>query len=259
VDVRGDGSSVHLDHTRVHAGSIRFRVHTTNPSTPDGGGSQITLFRTKNGATLQTVFADIAEEFGPDAAKGTRDLTHDATFYGLADVTPKTPVTVTEKLSPGTYYLIDGANLQSGTPAVTTLKVDGDRSGVVQDSRVHSNLTVKAVEPDRFVAPRSWRHEGTFTWTNRTDTIHFVDLAPVAAGTTDAQIQAYFDSGSQQPPTFFDPTRESAGADVISPGQSLQLTYDLPKGTYVLVCFVADDVTGMPHALMGMHQVVVLR
>jgi hypothetical protein len=33
----------------------------------------------------------------------------------------------------------------------------------------------------------------------------------------------------------------------------------LAPGTYVLQCFVADDVTGMPHAIMGMHKVVTLR
>ena len=36
------------------------------------------------------------------------------------------------------------------------------------------------------------------------------------------------------------------------------MSYNLPKGTYVLLCFVADDLTGMPHAIMGMHKVVVL-
>jgi hypothetical protein len=45
---------------------------------------------------------------------------------------------------------------------------------------------------------------------------------------------------------------------VTSPGVTLQLTYDLPAGTYVLTCFIADDVTGMPHAFMGMHKVIVL-
>jgi hypothetical protein len=38
----------------------------------------------------------------------------------------------------------------------------------------------------------------------------------------------------------------------------LQLSYNLPRGTYALLCIVADDVTGMPHALMGMHKAVVL-
>jgi hypothetical protein len=260
VDVSGNGSAVHLDRSHLHAGSIRFRVHTTNPSTPDGGGSQVTMFKPKNGATVQKVLADAAEEFGGNPAQGTRDLTHDATFYGLADVVASTPVTVTETLSPGTYYLLDLASPPtSGPPAVTPLTVDDHRAGIEQDSDLRSQVTVKAVEPDRFVAPRSWPRRGTFTFTNRSDTLHFVSIEPVKPGTTDKQVQAYFDSGSQQPPPFLLEGRPTAGSDVISPGRSLQLTYSLPKGTYVLLCFVADDETGMPHAMMGMHEVVVLR
>ena len=36
------------------------------------------------------------------------------------------------------------------------------------------------------------------------------------------------------------------------------MTYNLPPGTYVLLCFIADDENGMPHAFMGMHKVIVL-
>jgi hypothetical protein len=259
VDVRGDGSAAHLSTTHLHAGSIQFRVHTTNPTTPDGGGSQIGMFKLKNGADLPKVFGDLAEEFGADPAKGTRDLVHDASFYGLADVSTATPATVTESLSPGTYYLVDLGKQPSGPPAVATLTVDGKRAGIEQDSDLRSQVTVKAVDPDRFVAPRKWPHQGTFTFTNRSDTIHFASLEPVKAGTTDKQVQAYFDSHSDQPPPFLDPSRPSTGSDVLSPGKSLQLSYSLPKGTYVLLCFVADDETGMPHALMGMHEVVVLK
>ena len=45
---------------------------------------------------------------------------------------------------------------------------------------------------------------------------------------------------------------------MLSPGREARLTYHLPAGTYVLLCFVADDVTRMPHAFMGMHKVVTL-
>ncbi len=84
-----------------------------------------------------------------------------------------------------------------------------------------------------------------------------MNLTPVKDGTTDRQVQAYFDSHSQKPPKFLK-AGPSIGNDVTSPGQSLQLTYNLPKGTYVALCFIADDMTGAPHATMGMHKVVVL-
>ena len=74
---------------------------------------------------------------------------------------------------------------------------------------------------------------------------------------TDKQVQAYFDSHVQTPPPF-GINRPTIGMDVLSPRKQLVLSYSLPKGTYVLLCFVADDETGMPHAFMGMHKVIKL-
>jgi hypothetical protein len=257
VHVTGNGSSVHLDHATIWAGSIRFAVGTSNPSGPNGGGSQITLFQPKAGKTVSRILHDLFDEFGSDPADGTRELTADGIFKGLADVVVGTPATVTENLSPGKYYLIDIANPPSGPPPVTTLTVLPAKANIEQDSDLHSQTSVSATSADRFIAPRYWPHEGTYTFHNVSDTLHFMQLQPVKNGTTDAQIQAYFDSHSQNPPPFLK-AGPSIGNDVTSPGQSLQLTYDLPRGTYVLLCFVADDMTGMPHAIMGMHKVVVL-
>ncbi|SDY27517.1 hypothetical protein SAMN05661080_02914 [Modestobacter sp. DSM 44400] len=47
------------------------------------------------------------------------------------------------------------------------------------------------------------------------------------------------------------------GDDVVSPGYSLQVTYHLPRGTYVLPCFLADEETGLSHAVMGTHKAMV--
>jgi len=46
---------------------------------------------------------------------------------------------------------------------------------------------------------------------------------------------------------------------VLSPRQSVELTYDLPAGSYLLLCEIRDAETGMPHVFMGMHKVVTLR
>jgi len=257
VHVTGNGSSAAIDHATIWAGSIRFAVSTTNPSGPNGGGSQITMFKPKPGKTLADVFKGVADEFGANPALGTRELTAAATFRGLADVVMGYGETVTETVSPGTYYLVDLANPPAGAPQLTTLTVKPAKAHVEQDSDLASQTVVSATSADRFIAPRTWRHEGTYTFRNTSDTLHFMELQPVKTGTTDAQIQKYFDSGVQTPPPFMK-MGPSGGNDVVSPGYSLQVTYDLPKGTYVLLCFVADDVTGMPHALMGMHKVVVL-
>ena len=58
-------------------------------------------------------------------------------------------------------------------------------------------LFYMALSADRFIAPRYWPHRGTYLFHNVADTIHFMAIVPVKAGTTDQQNQAFFNSGSQ--------------------------------------------------------------
>lgn len=266
VKVTGDASGVlHFSSTRVHEGTISFRISTSNRA-----GSGVTLFQLHRGVSFAEFAADAQEEFSQDpatAAKGTRALNRDASFYGLADVQPGTPATATIKLEEGTYYAFDVMN--SGPPtakSVTRLKVLDDRdqdrrhgkdAGRDDVGRGEHLARVSLTSSDRFVVRGHLRAHGSVLVRNVADTIHIMVLQPVKAGTTDAQVQAYFDSHSKNPPPFALPG-PSVSMDALSPGKKLVLSYSLPKGTYVLLCFVADDVTGMPHAAMGMHKVVTL-
>ncbi|MDQ6657515.1 MAG: hypothetical protein M3Z00_04695, partial [Actinomycetota bacterium] len=260
VSVVGSGNSVTLSTNSVPAGTIHFNVSTTAPSGPDGGGSNIVLFQPKSGKTVADLFAGIQEEFSKDsstAAKGTRDLNAAMTFRGLADVQAGTPVVVTESLKPGTYYLVDFAGVQQGgKPAVSTLTVT---AGQQTSAQLPSQVQVRTAGEDRFAAPPFWPNKGTYTFTNSSDTLHFMTLQPVKDGTTDADVKASFEAKDQNGPPAFAKMGPSIGNEVVSPGYSLQMSYDLPAGTYVLLCFVADDKTGVPHAVMGMHKVVELR
>jgi len=267
VQVVGDGSHVSIDRTRVPAGKIQFEVSSTNP-TP-GSGSTVTLLRLQPGVSFAQFSADLAHEFASDpavAARGTRELTRDARFFGLADVAPGTPATVTEYLAPGTYYLIDLGNQPTGAPAKTRLTVVRDQhNGDGPDDAAAAALeddhgrmaAVRLTSADTFVVRGQLPAQGSVRVANVSDTLHFMTMQPVQPGTTDADVQAFFDSGPQGPPPFAI-DGPSVGADVLSPGRSLTLSYDLAPGTYLLLCFVADDQTGMPHAVMGMHKVVTL-
>jgi hypothetical protein len=110
---------------------------------------------------------------------------------------------------------------------------------------------------DSFLAPTVWPRRGTWSLRNADDTVHFMLVQPVKAGTTDDQVQAGLVDGSY--PTLLDPERPAVGAEVLSTGRRLAVDYDLPPGSYVLVCFVADESDGMPHAAMGMHLVITLQ
>ncbi len=253
--VVGDGNRVAIVQTTIQAGIDTFVVTTNNHT---GNGSDITLFQIRNGVSGSQVAAELRDEFSQTpatAARGTRELDRDITAYGLADLSEGTTVKVTANLLPGTYYLMDLGNFTgTGNPVFTRLTVTAG----APRGPLHGDVGVHATGGDRFAAPSSWPHQGTLVFANDDSTsIHFMDLQRVKPGTTDAQVQSYFDSNSQQPPSFGLPG-PSEGVDIVSPHITVSMAYNLPPGTYVLLCFVADDSTGMPHALMGMHKVVTL-
>jgi hypothetical protein len=214
--------------------------------------------------TLDQVKGAIADELNftnpKVAAVGTRELNRYISSYGLADVIPGFPATVTTDLPEGKYYLFDLGSFFNGpggtpNPTFTSFTV---RHEETWGSSTTGLPTVWLTSADRFVGPKTLPADGSVMVRNVSDTIHFMSISPVQPGTTDQQIQAYYDSGVQTPPPFAlnGPT---VGLDVLSPGNHATINYDLPKGTYVLQCFIADDVTGMPHAIMGMHKVVILK
>ncbi|MGI8679557.1 MAG: hypothetical protein ACR2LX_12905 [Jatrophihabitans sp.] len=255
VRVTSDAHSLHFSTTRVHEGRIKFRISTTNSN-----GIDLVMFRLHRGVSFAKLDADLQEEFDPaTAAKGTRDLTRDVTFYGLADAQPGTPVTATVNLEDGTYYATDTNSPALPTAqSVTRLHVlEGGNERSERGLARHHLASVSMTSRDRFVVRGRLPAHGSVLVKNVSDTIHFMDLQRVAAGTTDAQVQAYFDSGVDSPPTFV-MDGPGVSTDVMSPGKQLVLGYKLPRGTYVLLCFIADDATGMFHAGMGMHKVVVL-
>ena len=259
VSVVGNGSHVRINHPVLHAGRVTFSVRSTNAA----GDSDITLFRPKAGHTLNEVFGDLAEEFSETprtAAKGTRDLVHDVKTYGLADVSPARGALVTRSLRPGTYYLMDLGNPPtSGPPAVTRLSVKRHGGYRAKALHRHARATIKMTSADRFQVRGSMPAAGTVRVVNASDTLHFVSFQRVKPGTTDRQVQQYFASGGSSGPPPWALNSPTMGSDVLTPGKALKLTYRLHRGTYVLMCFVADDQDGMPHAFMGMHKVVRFR
>ena len=255
VTVTSDGSHVTVSRTSVDAGYITFRVRASNAAVD----SDIVLFRPRSHATVATVLNGFKEEFSTNptvSAKGTRDLTRDAWFAGLALVGKDSPATVTQYLKTGSYYVIDLGRYPAVALHVTALTVRW--AGATHHRPPAYGATVRLTSSDRFVTPATLAAKGTVRVRNTSDTLHFMALMRVKKGTTDAQVQKYFDSGAQGPPPFAQ-QGPSVGMGVQSPGRQARLTYDLPAGTYVMLCFVADDKTGMPHALMGMHRVVTLR
>lgn len=262
VSVVGGAQGITVNRHVVEAGRVTFKVTTTNAQL----GSVILLFKPVAGAPTAKLIADFGEESSSTpaiAAKGTRDLGRDFTFLGVASIEVGTPATVAQTLSAGRYYLVDG---QADVPQFTSLWVrrsdDTPARTRSEDSEEHHHYaTVSMTRQDRFASRRILPAHGIITVNNRGDSIHQLDMLRVKPGTTDAQVQAYLESPAfaQGEPASFDMAGPAIGVPLLSPGRQMQLSYSLPRGTYVLVCRIADDQTGMLHLVMGMHKVVRLR
>jgi hypothetical protein len=88
---------------------------------------------------------------------------------------------------------------------------------------------------------------------------HFLDLIGVPEGTTFNQVMDYISSAFTGTPATSVLTDEDIrgvyNVPNISSGQSQWIQVNLDPGAYAVACFVPDQDTGAPHALMGMTQV----
>jgi hypothetical protein len=99
--------------------------------------------------------------------------------------------------------------------------------------------------------------KGTLLFKNADNTVpHFVLMMQVAEGTTTDQVLELFQSeGQGPPPEWMLPGYLETGS--LSPGRAMTVDYKLPPGQYVLACFFPDpNMQGMPHAFMGMIEMV---
>ncbi|MET9885960.1 hypothetical protein ABZZ20_23035 [Streptomyces sp. NPDC006430] len=256
VDVRITASGIEAPQF-AQAGLVTFRVRTDDPN-----GHFLQAFRPHAGVTVDQVLADLAKAVSHQpvpTVEGIAAVRDEAELFGGAQVTPSVSETFTTPITAGEIVLLDfGAFLADPAHPITrTLQLRGyGRSGDLTDFA--DSLVIERDTPDgpRFDVHGLDRAEDSILVHNSSNELHEMAVQPVAPGTTDAQIQAVFDRTASGPLPF---TGRPVGLGVVSPGRSALLeTRNLPPGTYVLLCFVPDDRIGLPHAVKGMHKVVVL-
>jgi hypothetical protein len=265
ITVTGDGSHASLSNDDVNPGWLKLNVKdATSPTI----GAQIVVVHMRQDFTVKRLVADIAVQVSQNAnpaqaAASTRDINKITTALGGGDAFGGTPFFRSDTIwlpGSGDYYVINTGAMK-GPAVVGKLEARGQNvltgapsfSGTVSLGNGSSDtITLRGHMPPK----------GTIRVRNNGDGIHLLQISKVADGVTDAQVQAEYDlllSGgmpTSDPAGLNSPPTAATGSDAVSPGHASLLSYDLPKGTYLLQCFVADDMTGLPHTFMGMHLIV---
>jgi hypothetical protein len=228
---------------RLHAGRYIFKV--VRP----GGDDNLQLARLAPGYSLAQAKKDLGVAFNGNIP-AIRRVDKNIHFYGGVDGSGSHAGFFAETLYAGTYLFTE----QNGN-AITFVHVFG--TPPQGQGWVNQTSTLSAVKPNRWAVPASIPHSGWTMFRNVAAEPHFIVLQQVKPETTYRELLAALKSTSQSPPAFA--LSGGTSTSVISPNTQMLFHYSLPPGKYALMCFWPDDMTGMPHALMGMYKFITLK
>lgn len=245
----------------------------------NGGGAEvdITFFKAPDGETIESLMAATpsAEEEGPPA------WLYEAEIAGGV-VAPAGGVgVVVIDLTAGEWFIDvfqqgEDESVEA-TPATDAAEGEGEAEGVSQPlpltvsgdaaspAAAEEPAGAVAVEMQdfAFVMPAQLP-AGPQIWmvTNTGEQPHFIVLVKGPDDLTLDDVMAILavEATGGTPPAGV-PNPETDFADIaetslLSAGKSMWLEFDLAPGTYVALCFFPDPESGMPHAALGMVQLI---
>lgn len=232
----------------VEAG--RYLVKVTGPEMQDMGPSGFQIVQLPEGLTAEQALEDTMA-----ATDAPPEWYLDSTWGGGAAILEGTEAWVVLDLMPGSWHVVT----LHGTTLAVPFEVTGEFPADVEDAGTTVELDMFEMDfkvlSGEFVAG-----DNMVTVHNSGAQIHFVELLGVPDGTTDEQVEGLFNSfmtGTPEPdglaetdimPVFYAPEQ--------SPGVSMTFPLHLEAGTYLFTCWVPDPETGMPHAMIGMHELI---
>ncbi|WP_406728606.1 hypothetical protein WJ438_33995 [Streptomyces sp. GD-15H] len=236
---------------------------TFRATTEDASGHYLSILKLADGVTADDVSALMGKVTSSDpavAVPAVNRLYSDVEFNGGASVQAGKPVSVSVNLDPGTYHVVESsASWTSGRPAyyAQTLEIAGDRLNSRPPAHDNVLLAVPHGDKPAFIAPRHADTDSAYLVVNLTATPQEVIFRPVTAGTTDADIQAYYDADKAGTPLPSPFTGRAGGMLPISPGKTAVLRFEnTVPGEYAVSSFTRDLATAERHAYNGMHRVI---
>jgi hypothetical protein len=231
--------------TTIQPGVTTFKITSTRLA-----GFQIA--QTTKGYTKKAAMRDVTAAFTKNNMRALKRFESKVTLLGGMPSTPKQAATMSTRLREGTYWALDTAPMRLDPSKILTFKVAGAPVGGQLSGHV-----IRAVgEVDWGRLSQHIPTQGQIWFQNRSKDNHFLEIAKLAKGKTMKDFRRWIEdakAGKQSPPPVN--LAHTVDTGVISPGKSMSLSYRLPAGRYVLLCWWSDaDMGGTPHAFMGMYR-----
>ncbi len=212
---------------------------------------ELTLISFRKGYGYAQFVADgkLAHGRTPTARAALQRIFANTVFDGGADLFRGQSATVAFHVAAGTYYLGE----MTSRPRFVPIHVAGATSALPA-----TPVSIDATDSS-FRTHGSLSSNGAITIRNTGRRNHRLNLIPVKAGTTRAELGAYLtkDGASDNapaPPFALDGPQ--IGTADLSPGARMQLRVSLPAGTYAAIDLDRDPLTGHARALDGMYTIV---
>ncbi len=240
---------VKRDRTIVMQDAIRPGVTTFEISSRRD--AMLQLIQAAPGYSKRELTRDAFLAFDKGKIPAQRRFEANVTLFGGVQSSRNKPATMSVSLRRGTYWVADIDARRTKPSKLFDLTVTGDPVGGSLSGR-----TIRATGEHSW-GPASPRipKRGEIRFQNRSEVIHFLEIAKLRKGKTMKDVRQFMElakQGKQSPPPF-----GNAGLDsgLLSGGKSMSFEYRLPAGRYVLLCWWPDpDEGGAPHAVLGMYR-----
>jgi hypothetical protein len=235
--------------------SGRYLVTLDNQSKSDG---EIDFTMLSSGTTIQNLITDFATPVGQQE-QPLPGYIYKSTIAGGPTAPAGQKGQAIVNLTEGTWVVWHGGQ---ATPKPIEMKVTkGTDPNAAPEPKAGVSVGLTEYSFSGLDQPVT---AGTQVWTmaNTGKQPHFIEIDKAPEGTTSQQILDLLKSGGpgSPPPNATPPALASqlqfiGDTAVISPGETMWVTFTLQPGTYAALCFFPDEQNGMPHAMEGMVQV----
>ncbi|HET8560539.1 MAG TPA: hypothetical protein VFL69_08490 [Marmoricola sp.] len=255
-----DAAALTVNHARI---GPHHHVHMTDVLRPgvheivvrSARQASFQIVRTHRGYSDRELAHDVNAGINGSDVKALERFERNVTLLGGVSSAPRHPGKMYVDLTRGGRYLAVDTNVRRTRAAqLHHFRVRGARVA----GRLPSGKRITAIDEATWAArPKAIPTRGVLRFVNRSKDNHFIAMARLLPGKTEADFKAWVDAVMQgqdaAPPVEMSGPELDSG--VVSPGHRMAFRYHLPKGHYILTCWWPDsEMGGMPHTFMGMYR-----